>query len=40
MTKQQSIAKMLKLTKRLNEIVAELSARKEKMLAQVYHKAA
>ncbi|MEQ2028013.1 hypothetical protein [Xenorhabdus szentirmaii] len=40
MTKQHSITKMLRLAKRLDEIVANLSARKEIMQAESYHKAA
>lgn len=40
MSKQESIAKMLKLANRLNEIVSELSAKKDEMLNESYSKAA
>jgi len=40
MSKQQSINKMLKLAKRLDEIVAEMSSRKEAMFVEMHRKAA
>lgn len=40
MSKQESIAKMLILTNRLNEIIAELTAKKDDMLNKSYNKAA
>ncbi|WMV71647.1 hypothetical protein [Xenorhabdus griffiniae] len=40
MTKQQSINKMLALSRRLDKIVTELYARKEEVLARTYHKVA
>ncbi|WP_256389899.1 hypothetical protein [Morganella sp. HMSC11D09] len=40
MSKQESIAKMLKLANRLDEIVAELTAKKDEMFSELYSKAA
>lgn len=40
MSKQQSITTMLRLAKRLDEIVAEMSSRKEAMLEDISRKAA
>ncbi|MFG5147294.1 hypothetical protein [Citrobacter freundii] len=40
MTKLQAMADMLKLAKRLNDIVADMEARKQVMLADMSRKAA
>ncbi|WOU50989.1 MULTISPECIES: hypothetical protein [Citrobacter freundii complex] len=40
MNKLQTIADMLRLANRLNEIVAEMEARKKSMLAEMTRKAA
>lgn len=40
MTKLHTIAEMLKLANRLNEIVAEMEVRKQSMLSEMIKKAA
>ena len=40
MTKLQNISEMLRLANRLNEIVADLEARKKVMLQEMHQKAA
>ncbi|EOE0524244.1 hypothetical protein AB7315_07030 [Providencia manganoxydans] len=40
MSKHESIAKMLRLASRLDEIVAELTAKKDDMINKSYNKAA
>lgn len=40
MSKQESITKMLRLANRLDEIIADLTAKKDDMINKSYNKAA